>query len=82
MKSVLRDQCDIAPEARLSGNKLEQTSGLGDAVHQAVQQHGVSSVLVKYVVGSVILEVCLIRHRFCVEWVAPDVLGKGCRASS
>ena len=74
VECVWRDQCDIVREARLSGNKLEQSSGCGEAVDKAVQQHGVSSVLVKYVVGSVICEVCLVWHRFCVEWVASDVL--------
>ena len=64
----------LSRKARLSGNELEQSSGCGDAVDKAVQQHGVSSVLVKYVVGSVICEVCLVWHRFCVEWVASDVL--------
>ena len=58
VECVWRDQCDIVREARLSGNKLEQSSGCGEAVDKAVQQHGVSSVLVKYVVGSVIREVC------------------------
>ena len=64
----------LAWEAWPAADKLEESSSVVKAVNQAVHQHQVPAQLVKEVVCSVVLEVCLVWHGFCVEWVAADVL--------
>ena len=46
-----------------------------EAVKQAVHQLQVIAHLVKGVVCSLVLEICLGRHWLCVEWVSANVLG-------
>ena len=64
----------LAWEAGSAWDKLEESPSVVKAVNQAVHQHQVPAQLVKEVVCSVVLEICLVWHGFCVEWVAADVL--------
>ena len=71
---MLWGRCDIGLGGLARRDKLEESSSVVKAVNQAVHQHQVPAQLVKEVVCSVVLEVCLVWHGFCVEWVAADVL--------
>ena len=68
---VLWGRCDIAWSG---GDKLEQPASVAKAVNEAVHQHQVPAHPVQEVVCSVVLEIRLVWHGVCVEWVAADVL--------
>ena len=62
-------------EAWSGGDKLEKSSSMTEVVKQAVHQLQVIAHLVKEVVCSLVLEICLGRRWLCVEWVSANVLG-------
>ena len=68
---MLWGRCDIAWSG---GDKLEQPASVAKAVNEAVHQHQVPAHPVQEVVCSVVLEIRLVWHGVCVEWVAADVL--------
>ena len=64
---VLWGRCDIGLGGLARRDKLEESSSVVKAVNQAVHQHQVPAQLVKEVVCSVVLEICLVWHGFSVE---------------
>ena len=61
------ERARVVGRARPAGDKLEESSSVVKAVNQAVHQHQAPAQLVKEVVCSVVLEICLVWHGFSVE---------------
>ena len=77
---VSAGECGCGVDAVLSwepgagGNKLKESTSLGEVIDQAVQQDQVAAQSVKEVVCSLVLKISLAWHRFSVEWVTAEVL--------
>ena len=77
---VSAGECGCGVDAVLSwepgagGDKLKESSSLGEVIDQAVQQDQVTAQSVKEVVCSLVLKIGLAWHRFSVEWVTAEVL--------
>ena len=77
---VSAGECSCGVDAVLSwepgagGDKLEESSSLGEVIDQAVEQDQVAAQSVEEVVCSLVLKVSPAWHRFCVEWVTAEVL--------
>ena len=61
-------------EAWSGADKLEEPASLVKAIDQLVHQDQVVAHTVKEVVCSLVLEIRLVGHGVCVEWVAAKVL--------